>query len=118
MLQRERLRDKSAHRPSQYACALETERLDYMRGIVCELGDVEWLSVVARAADPAVIEQDELVGRPEPINERRIPVGARRGEAVQDQKRSAFPNSAITNLRALDRDRRVPATATPIRGGP
>ena len=65
VLQCECLRDESAHRPSHYTRALETERLDYMRGIVSKLRNVEWLSVVRGAADAAVVEQDEFVGRRE-----------------------------------------------------
>ncbi len=40
-----------------------------MRGIIRELGDVECLSVISRAADPAVIQENEIVGRREPIDE-------------------------------------------------
>ena len=32
-----------------------------MRGISSELRDVEWLSIVCRAADAAVVQQDEFV---------------------------------------------------------
>jgi hypothetical protein len=77
-----------------------------MRGVTGQLGDVEWFSVIGRAADPPVIDEDELVSRRESIDERRIPVGTRCGEAIENQKRSAFPNSTITNLRALDSDPR------------
>jgi hypothetical protein len=69
MWQGQRLRDESAHGPSQYARTLEAERLDYMCGIISELGDVEWFSVISRTADPAVIEEDELVRRRESIDE-------------------------------------------------
>jgi len=48
---------------------LEPERLDYSRRVIGELGYVKWLSVVGRAADPAVVEEDELVGRRKPIDE-------------------------------------------------
>ena len=40
-----------------------------MRGIIRELGDVECLSVINRAADPAVIQENEIIGRREPIDE-------------------------------------------------
>jgi hypothetical protein len=106
VLQSQRLRDKSAHRPSHDTCTLETECLDYVRAIIRELRDIEWISVVGRATDPAVVEEDELVGRREPMDERRIPVGARRSEPVQKQKRAAISNSAINDLRAIDLDRR------------
>src|SRR5438552_4098732 len=102
MLHSERLGDESAHRPSQYACTLEAQRFNYMRGVVRKLSDVKRLSVIGRAPDPAMIEKDELVGRRESINERRVPVGARLSEPIQDQKRPALPDSTRTNLRAID----------------
>src|SRR5436309_13990914 len=82
MLQGERLSDKSAHRPSQHAHALETERLDYVSGVISEPGDVEWPPVVGRTADPAVVQKDHLVGGCEPMDEQRIPIGARCSESV------------------------------------
>jgi len=66
------------------------------------LCDAEWFSIIGRATDPAVIDEDQLVERRESIDERRIPVGAGRGEAIQHQKRLAIANSTITNLRAID----------------
>ena len=82
----------------------ETQRLDYVRGIIGELRNVEWLSVVCRTANAAVVQQDEFVRRCESINERRIPVCTRRTEAIQDQKRPALPDSAINNSSAINRD--------------
>ena len=82
----------------------ETQRLNYVRGIMGELGNVEWLSVVRRTANAAVVEQDEFVLRRESINERRIPVCTRRTKAIQDQKRSAASDSAINNSSAINRD--------------
>ena len=104
MLQGQRLSDEAAHGPPEDAYALETERLDYVRGIMSEPGDVEWPPVVTRTADPAVVEEDQLVGRREAMNERRIPVAARRGESVQDQKRAAIADSPINNFRVIDLD--------------
>ena len=75
----------------------EAQHLNYLRGIIGELRNVEWLSVVRRTANAAVVEQDEFVRRRESINERWIPVCTRRTEAIQDQKRSALPDSAINN---------------------
>jgi hypothetical protein len=68
MLQRERLGNESAHRPSQYACAFEAKRLDHMRGVTGELGDVECLSIIGRAPDPAVIDKDQFVRRRKAID--------------------------------------------------
>ena len=82
----------------------ETQRLNYVRGIIGELRNIEWLSVVRRTANAAVVEQDEFVRRCESINERRIPVCTRRTEAIQDQKRSAASDSAINELSAINRD--------------
>src|SRR5438034_11733562 len=58
MLQGEPLSDKSAHRPSQHAHAIETERLHCMRRIIREVVNIEWLSIISGVTDPAVIEQD------------------------------------------------------------
>ena len=54
---------------------------------------------------PRLFEQDEFVRRRESINERRIPVCTCRAEAIQDQKRSALPDSAINDSSAINRDR-------------
>ena len=105
VLQGERLRDESAHRRSEYAWSPEDKRLDYSRSIIGELGDIKWPSVIRGAADPTVVEEDELVGRCEAVDERRIPVGARRGEAIQEQERSAIPNSTTNDSRAINLDR-------------
>ena len=78
------LRDESAHRPSEHAYSLELERLDHPRRVAGEFGDVEWRSIVVGAADAAVVEEDNLVAGREPINERWVPVGARRGEPVEN----------------------------------
>src|ERR1051326_3528802 len=53
------LGDESAHRPSQYAYTFEAEGLDHMRSVISELVDVEWISVIDRVPDPAMIEKDE-----------------------------------------------------------
>jgi hypothetical protein len=70
------------------------------------LGNIKWLSVVCGATDSAIVEEDELIGRREPVDKRRIPVRTCRGEAVQDYKRSAISNSTISDFRAIDWDRR------------
>ena len=82
----------------------EPQCLNYVRGIIGELRYIEWLAVVSRTANAAVVEQDELVRRCESINERRIPVCTRRTETIQDQKRPALPHSAINNSSAINRD--------------
>ena len=82
----------------------ETQRLNYVRGISSKLRDVEWLSIVCRAADASVVQQDQFVRRRESINERRIPVCTRRTEAIQDQKRPAASDSVINELSAINRD--------------
>ena len=82
----------------------ETQRLNYVRSIIGELRNVEWLSVVLRTANAAVVEQDEFVRRCESINERRIPVCTRRTEAIQDQKRLALPDPAINDSTTINRD--------------
>jgi len=43
-----------------------------MRGISGQLRDVEWLSIICRAANTPVVQQDEFVRRRESINERWI----------------------------------------------
>ena len=55
-------------------------------------------------ADAAVIQQDQFVARRESINERSIPVSARRREAIQDQKERAFADRATDDLGAINRD--------------
>jgi hypothetical protein len=77
-----------------------------MRGIISELGDVEWLPVISRITHSPVIDQDQLVERREPMDERRIPVGTCRSESVQDQKRPALPNTTVGDLCAIARERR------------
>ena len=57
MPQGQRLSDEAAHGPPEDAYALETERLGYVRGIMSEPGDVEWLPVIGRTADPAVVRR-------------------------------------------------------------
>src|SRR5207249_6727409 len=104
MLQGQRLSDEAAHGPPKDAYALETERLDYVRGIMSEPGDVEWPPVVGRTADPAVVEKNQLAVRGEPVNEQRIPVGTRRTESVQNQKGATIPKSPINNFRTIDFD--------------
>ena len=102
MLQRERLSNKTTHRPSEQTCALDTEYLDYSRGIIGELGNIKWPSVVCGATDSAIVEEDELIGRREPVDKRRIPVRTCRGETIQGDKRSAVPNSTISDLCPID----------------
>jgi hypothetical protein len=92
------------HRPSEYAWALHVEHLDYSRGIIGELVDTKSPGVVRGGTDPAIVNENELVGRREHINKRRIPVRTRRGEAVQDYKRSAISNSAISDSSAINLD--------------
>jgi len=104
VLQRERLSNKTTHRPSEQTCALDTEYLDYSRGIIGELGNIKWPSVVCGATHSVIVEEDKLVERRESINERRIPVRARRGETIQDQERSAMSNSTISDSSAINRD--------------
>ena len=82
----------------------EAQRLNYVRGIIGELRNVERLSVVRRTANAPVVEQDEFVRRCESINERRIPVCTRRTEPIQHQKRSAGSDSVINELSAINRD--------------
>jgi hypothetical protein len=58
MLHRKRLRDESAHRPSQDVCALEAQHIDHARAIIGELADIEGRSVIRGTADTAVVEED------------------------------------------------------------
>ena len=78
VIQSERLGDEPAHRPSEHACTLEVERLDHLRRVVRQLGDIERPSVVSGCTDAAVVEEEELVGGGEAVDKQRIPVGARR----------------------------------------
>ena len=55
-----------------------------MRGVVRKPSDVEWLSVIGRVPDSAMIQEDEFVGRRESIKECRVPVSARCSEPIQD----------------------------------
>ena len=89
----------------------ETQRLNYVRGIIGELRNVEWLSVVRRTANAPAVEQAEFVRRCESINERRIPVCTRRTEAIQDQTRPAASDSALNELSAINRDCRIDSIA-------
>src|SRR2546430_2069308 len=86
VIQGEDLGDESAQRPSQNAYALELERLDHSPGVVGELGDIEGRSVIRGKPDAAVVEEDDLVDRREPVDEGGVPVSARRGQAVEDQQ--------------------------------
>jgi hypothetical protein len=61
MLQRNGLGDESAQRPPHHARTLEAERLDHSQGVVGELVDIEWRSIIRGGANAAVVEQDELV---------------------------------------------------------
>ena len=90
--------------PTHHTRALDAEGLDYMRGISSKLRDVERLSIICRAADAAVVQQDQFVRRRECINKRRIPVCTCRTEAIQDDKRSALPDSAINDSSAIKLD--------------
>jgi hypothetical protein len=92
--------------PSHHTRPLDTERLDYTRGISSKLRYVEWLSIIYRSADAPVVQQDKFVARRESINERRIPVSARRRETIQQHKRPALPDTAINNSSAINRDHR------------
>ena len=82
MLQGERLDNETPHRPSEHVCPLDTEHLDYSRGIIGELGNIKWPSVVCGATDSAIVEEDELVGRREPVDKRGIPVCTCRAETI------------------------------------
>ena len=77
---------------------LDTEHLNYSRGIIGEFSNIKWLPVVCGATDSAIVEEDELVGRRESVDKRRIPVRACRGETIQDHKRSAISNSTISDF--------------------
>src|SRR5437870_11928192 len=98
MLHSERLGDESAHRPSQYACTLEAQRFNYMRGVVRKPSDVERLSVIGRVPDSAMIQEDAFVGRSESIKECRVPVSARCSEPIQDAERRAIHYLRLPNL--------------------
>ena len=77
-----------------------------MCGISSQLRYVEWLSIICRAANTAVVQQDEFVRRRESINERWIPVCTCRAEAIQDNKRLATSDSAISDSSAINLDHR------------
>jgi hypothetical protein len=81
---------------------LYAERFHYSRRIIGELGDIKWASVVSGATDAAIVEEDDLVGRRESVEKRRIPIRTCRRESVQDHERSAIPNSMISDLRPID----------------
>jgi hypothetical protein len=104
MLQSKGLGDKSAHRPTEHAHTFELERLDYVRGVVRELVDIEWRAIISGSADAAVVEEDELVGRRQAFDERRIPIGAGRGQPIENQQRSPAPKPMISDSSAIDRD--------------
>jgi hypothetical protein len=104
VLQDEGLGNESAHRPSQKACALEAEDFDYSRGVLGELGNIKWPPIVRGATDPAVVGKNQLVGRCKPVDKRRIPVRACRGETIQDHERWASSNSTASDLRSIDLD--------------
>ena len=91
MIQCEDLGDESAQRPSQDAYALELERLNHSPSVVGELGDIEGRFAIRGKPDAAVVEEDDLVGRRELVDEGGVPVGARRGQAVEDQQWSPLP---------------------------
>jgi hypothetical protein len=106
VLQGERLGNETTHRPSEQTCALDAEHLDYSRGILGEFSNIKWLPVVYGATDSAIVEKDELIGRSKPVDKGRIPVRTCRGETIQDDKRSAVPNSTISDLGTINRDGR------------
>ncbi len=74
---------------------LETELVDHASCIIGEPRDVERFPIVSRATDPAVVDEDQLVRRRETIDERRIPIGVRRGKSVQNKQPQAIPNATI-----------------------
>ena len=41
--------------------------LDYSQHIVGELGNIKWPSVVRGTTDPAIVDEDQLVRRREPV---------------------------------------------------
>jgi len=102
VLQGESQGNETTHRPSEQACALDTEHLNYSRGIVRKLGNIKWLSIVCGATDSAIVQENELVGRREPVDKRGIPVRTCRSETIQDHEWPAMTNSAITDLRPSD----------------
>ena len=102
--QSEGLGDESAHRPTQHAHTLEPERLDHARGVVGELVDIEWRAVIRGSANAAVVEEDELVGRRQPFDERGIPIGTGRGQAIENQQRSPAPKPMERDSPAIDQD--------------
>src|SRR5439155_17188595 len=87
------------------AHALEIERVDHSRGVVCELADIEWSSIIGGSANAAVIEEDQFVGRRQPFDERGIPVGTGCGQPIEDQQRSPAPAPTVSKPPPIDRDR-------------
>ncbi len=75
-----------------------------MRGIISELRDVEWLSIICRGANTSIVQQDEFVRRRESINERWILVCTCRSEAVQHHKRPALADSTVNTSSAIKLD--------------
>jgi len=61
VLQGERLGNETSHRPPEQVYPLDTEHLDYSRGIIGEFGDIKWLPIVGGATDSAIVQQDDLV---------------------------------------------------------
>jgi hypothetical protein len=104
MLQSNGLGDESPHRPPQNAHALELERRDHSLSVVCELVDIEWRAIIRGSANAAIVEEDEFVGRHQPFDERRIPIGAGRGQPIENQQRSPVPKPTVSDSSAIDRD--------------
>jgi hypothetical protein len=102
MLHGERLGNETTHRPSEQTYPFDAEHLNHSRGIIGELGNIKWLSVVCGVTDSAIVEEDELIGGSEPVDKGRIPVRTCRGETIQDDKRPAVPNSTISDLGPID----------------
>src|SRR6266496_1285657 len=105
MLKGKHLGDESPHRPPQHTHTLELKRLDHSRGVVRELADIEWNSIICGSANAAIIEEDQLVGRRQPFDERGIPVGTGCGQPIEDQQRSPAPAPTVSEPPPTDRDR-------------
>jgi hypothetical protein len=101
--------------PIDHPSTLQLKRLDHPRGVVCELGDIELRSVVCGGADAAVVEEDDLVGGSELVDERGVPVGARRRQPVKDDQRSPLPTATVGDSSAIDRDCRNSLSGHPTR---
>jgi hypothetical protein len=86
----------------EHVYALHAERFEYSQHIIGELGNIKWPSVVRGATDSAIVQENELVRRREPVDKRRIPVCTCRGETIQDHERSTIPNSTISDLGSID----------------